>query len=47
METVARTGSVAPARATRNPTKSRREQVEGTLKELEQRSARPSRCRCP
>jgi len=38
METVARTGSVAPARSTRNPTKTRREQVEGTLKELEQRS---------
>jgi tight adherence protein B len=39
METVARTGSV-PARATRNPTKTRREQVEGTLKELEQRSVK-------
>jgi tight adherence protein B len=39
METVARTGSV-PARTSRNPTKSRREQVEGTLKELEQRSAK-------
>ena len=40
METVARTGSVAPARSTRNPTKTRREQVEGTLKELEQRSVK-------
>jgi tight adherence protein B len=39
METVARTGSV-PTRATRNPTKTRREQVEGTLKELEQRSVK-------
>jgi tight adherence protein B len=39
METVARTGSV-PARATRNPAKTRREQVEGTLKELEQRSVK-------
>src|SRR5262245_52808472 len=40
METVARTGSAAPARTARNPTKSRREQVEGTLKELEQRSVK-------
>ena len=40
METVARTGSVVPARTGRNPTKTRREQVEGTLKELEQRSAK-------
>src|SRR5713226_862742 len=38
-ETVARTGSV-PARAVRNAPKSRREQVEGTLKELEERSAK-------
>jgi len=40
METVARTGSVVPARTGRNPTKTRREQVEGTLKELEQRSVK-------
>ena len=40
METVARTGSVVPARTGRNSTKTRREQVEGTLKELEQRSAK-------
>jgi len=36
-ETVTKTGSVAPARSARNPQKSRREQVEGTLKELEAR----------
>ena len=36
-ETVTRTGSVAPARSARNQQKSRREQVEGTLKELEAR----------
>jgi tight adherence protein B len=39
-ETVARTGSVVPARAARNAPKSRREQVEGTLKELEERNAK-------
>src|SRR6266540_236819 len=38
-ETVVRTGSV-PTRAARNAPKSRREQVEGTLKELEGRSAK-------
>src|SRR6266851_6152909 len=38
-ETVARTGSV-PTRAARNAPKSRREQVEGTLKELEGRRAK-------
>jgi tight adherence protein B len=36
-ETVTKAGSVAPARSTRNPQKSRREQVEGTLKEIESR----------
>jgi len=36
-ETVTKTGSVAAARTTRNQQKSRREQVEGTLKELEAR----------
>ena len=36
-ETVTKTGTVAPARSARNPQKSRREQVEGTLKELEAR----------
>ena len=36
-ETVTKTGSVAAARSARNPQKSRREQVEGTLKELEAR----------
>src|SRR5215471_19027932 len=39
-ETVVRTGSAAPARTARNQQKSRREQVEGTLKELEQRSSK-------
>ncbi len=39
-ETVARTGSVMPARAARNAPKSRREQVEGTLKELDERRAK-------
>src|SRR5262245_4684697 len=39
-ETVARTGSVVPARTGRNQAKSRREQVEGTLKELDQRNAK-------
>ena len=34
-ETVTKTGTVAPTRSARNPQKSRREQVEGTLKELE------------
>ncbi len=38
-ESVARTGSV-PARSARNPQKSRREQLEGTLKELEERGAK-------
>jgi tight adherence protein B len=37
-ETVTRTGSAAPARVTRNVQKSRREQVEGTLKEIETRN---------
>lgn len=36
-ETVTKTGSVAAARSPRNQQKSRREQVEGTLKELEAR----------
>ena len=41
MDTVARSGSVAPAaRAGRNAIKSRREQVEGSLKELEKRNAK-------
>jgi tight adherence protein B len=41
MDTVARSGSVAPAaRAGRNAVKSRREQVEGSLKELEKRNAK-------
>jgi tight adherence protein B len=39
-ETVVRTGAAVPARMPRNQTKSRREQVEGTLKELETRQAR-------
>ena len=39
-ETVARTGSAVPARSGRNQLKSRREQVEGTLKELDQRNAK-------
>jgi tight adherence protein B len=39
-QTVVRTGSAAPARTTRNPQKSRREQVEGTLKELDERRAK-------
>lgn len=38
-ETVAKTGTVAPARAARTGQKSRREQVEGTLKDLEARQA--------
>jgi tight adherence protein B len=40
MEVVAKTGAAAPARVGRNQQKSRREQVEGTLKELEARQAR-------
>ncbi len=36
-ETVTKTGSVAAARAARSPQKSRREQVEGTLKDIESR----------
>ncbi len=36
-ETVTKTGSAAAARSPRNPQKSRREQVEGTLKDLESR----------
>jgi tight adherence protein B len=39
-ESVARTGSAAPARTARNAQKSRREQVEGSLKELEDRRAK-------
>jgi tight adherence protein B len=39
-EIVTRTGSAIPARAARNPQKSRREQVEGTLKDLDQRRAK-------
>ena len=41
-ETVTKTGSAAPARTARNPPKSRREQVEGTLKDLEARQAKKS-----
>jgi tight adherence protein B len=37
-ETLTKTGTVAPARSARNPQKSRREQVEGTLKDLESRN---------
>jgi tight adherence protein B len=37
---VARTGAAVPARTGRNQLKSRREQVEGTLKELDQRNAK-------
>ena len=36
-ETLTKTGTVATARSARNPQKSRREQVEGTLKDLEAR----------
>ncbi len=39
-ETVVRTGSAAPARTARHQQKSRREQVEGSLKGLEERSAK-------
>jgi tight adherence protein B len=39
-EAVVRTGAAVPTRTPRNPQKSRREQVEGSLKELEQRSAK-------
>jgi tight adherence protein B len=37
-ETLTKTGTVAPARSARNQQRSRREQVEGTLKELEARN---------
>jgi tight adherence protein B len=39
-EVVTKTGSVTPARVPRNQQKSRREQVEGTLKDLEARQAK-------
>ena len=39
-ETVVRTASTVPARAARNVQKSRREQVEGSIKELENRRAK-------
>jgi tight adherence protein B len=39
-ETVVRTAVAAPVRVSRNQQKSRREQVEGTLKELEQRNSK-------
>ncbi len=39
-ETVARTGAVAQARSARNAQKTRREQVEGSLKDLEARQAK-------
>jgi tight adherence protein B len=39
-ETLVRTGTAAPARAGRNAPKSRREQVEGSLKEIEQRNSK-------
>jgi tight adherence protein B len=39
-ETVTRTGSAAPARVARNAQKSRREQVEGTLKDIEERQSK-------
>jgi tight adherence protein B len=39
-ETVVRTAVAAPVRSARNQQKSRREQVEGTLKELEQRNSK-------
>jgi tight adherence protein B len=39
-ETVVRTAVAAPVRVTRNAQKSRREQVEGTLKELDQKRAK-------
>jgi tight adherence protein B len=39
-ETVARSGTVVPTRAGRHAPKTRREQVEGTLKELESRQAK-------
>ena len=39
-ETVTKAGSVAAARSARSPQKSRREQVEGTLKELEARQTK-------
>jgi tight adherence protein B len=40
--TVTRTGSAAPARVARNAQRSRREQVEGTLKDIENRQAKKS-----
>jgi tight adherence protein B len=39
-EAVVRTGTAAPARNARNPQRSRREQVEGALKELDERQAK-------
>src|SRR6516165_4200655 len=39
-EAFSRTGSAVPARTGRNATKTRREQVEGTLKEIEERNAK-------
>jgi tight adherence protein B len=39
-ETVVRSAAAAPTRSGRGPQKSRREQVEGTLKELEERNAK-------
>jgi tight adherence protein B len=39
-ETVARSGTVVPARTGRNAPKTRREQVEGSLKDLERRNAK-------
>jgi tight adherence protein B len=39
-DALVRTGTAAPARTGRNATKSRREQVEGSLKELEQRNSK-------
>ena len=41
-ESVTRTGAAAPARVSRNAQKSRREQVEGTLKDIESRQAKKS-----
>jgi tight adherence protein B len=42
IETVAKSGAATPTRAVRNQTKSRREQVEGSLKDLEARQAKQS-----
>jgi tight adherence protein B len=39
-DALVRTGTAAPARVGRNATKTRREQVEGSLKELEQRNSK-------